>query len=116
VGSHYTGLISDPRAWRGVESDLLYLQWGQNQESDLSHYELFRAETPEFELDEKTFVAKVEPGPYATVPYEDKGLKPHTTYFYRVLAVDKDGHRSEPSELCIGITHEPFVKPVATKP
>ena len=30
VGSHYTGLISAPRAWRGDTSDMLYLQWGQN--------------------------------------------------------------------------------------
>jgi len=111
VGSRYTGLISDPRAWRGTESDLLYLQWGQNQETDLSHYELYRGDTPDFEVCEKTFVAKVEPGPYVVVPFEDRGLKPHTAYFYRVLAVDRDGRKSEPSELCKGITHEPFKPP-----
>ena len=63
VGNVYTGLISDPKAWRGDEPDTLYLQWGQNLESDLSHYELFRNEVPEFELDDNSFVAKVAPRP-----------------------------------------------------
>ena len=106
VGLHYTGLISGLRAWRGVEKDLLYLQWGQNMESDLSHYELYRGETPGFKVSEKYFVAKVEPGPYVIVPYEDRGLKPHTAYYYRVIAVDRDGNKSEPSDLCVGTTRE----------
>jgi hypothetical protein len=135
VGSVCRGLIGDPRAWRGDEPDTLYLQWGQNAESDLSHYELYRGDTPDFELSEKTFVAKVEPGtsnqpvccnsaliparcgstalaaaqpPYVVVPFEDKGLKPHTTYYYRVRAVDRDGHKGAPSEVCLGVTREPL--------
>ncbi len=107
VGTAYTGLISDPRAWRGDEPDTLYLQWGQNIEPDLSHYEVYRSETPDFELNETTFLAKVEPGPYVVVPYEDKGLRPHTAYYYRVRAVDRDGHRGPPSEVCRGVTREP---------
>lgn len=107
VGTARTGLISDPRAWRGDEPDTLYLQWGQNSESDLSHYELYRSETPDFEVHETTFLAKVEPGPYVVVPYEDKNLKPHTAYYYRVRAVDRDGHKGQPSEVCRGMTREP---------
>ena len=106
VGNVYTGLISDPRAWRGDEADTLYLQWGQNLESDLSHYELFRSETPEFALDDNSFLAKVDPGPYVVVPFEDKGLKPHSPHYYRVRAVDRDGHRGEPSDVCRGVTRE----------
>jgi hypothetical protein len=107
VGSLYTGLIGDPRAWRGDEPDTLYLQWGQNRESDVSHYELYRGDTPGFELGENTFVAKVEPGPYVVVPFEDKGLQPHTSYYYRVRAVDRDGHKGQPSDVCRGVTREP---------
>lgn len=107
VGSVTTGLISDPRAWRGDEPDVMYLQWGQNQESDLHHYELYRGDRPDFEPDETTLVAKVEPGPYVVVPYEDRGLKPHTTYYYRVRAVDKDNHEGQMSEVCPGTTREP---------
>ncbi|NLS96953.1 MAG: hypothetical protein GXX96_32855 [Planctomycetaceae bacterium] len=106
VGSVYTGLISDPRAWRGDEPDTLYLQWGQNQEPDLSHYELYRGDRPDFPLNDAGFLARVEPGPYVVVPYEDKGLKPHATYYYRVRAIDRDGHKGEPSELCVGTTRE----------
>jgi len=108
VGSVYTGLIGDPKAWRGDEPDTLYLQWGQNTESDLSHYELYRGDTPDFELGERTFVAKVEPGPYVVVPFQDKKLKPHTTYYYRVRAVDRDGHKGAPSKVCEGVTREPL--------
>ncbi len=106
IGSVYTGLITDPRAWRGDEPDTLYLQWGQNGESDLSHYELYRGDSSDFQLDESTFVAKVEPGPYVVVPFEDKGLKAHTEYFYCVRAVDRDGHKGELSDVCCGVTRE----------
>ena len=107
IGAVYTGLISAPKAWRGDDPDLLYLQWGQNIETDLSHYEVYRGDTPDFKLGETTFVAKVEPGPYVVVPFEDKGLKPHTAYYYRVRAVDRDGHKGKPSEVCRGVTREP---------
>ena len=106
VGSIYTGLIADPRAWRGDEPETLYLQWGQNTESDLSHYELYRGDIPDFEHSENTFVAKVGPGPYVVVPFEDKGLKPYTAYYYRVRAVDHDGHKGQPSDVCRGVTRE----------
>lgn len=106
VGTAYTGLISDPRAWRGDEPDILYLQWGQNTESDLSRYELYRGTPPSFELKATTFVAKVEPGPYVVVPFEHKGLQPHTEYYYRVRAVDRAGHKGPPSEVCVGVTRE----------
>ncbi len=107
VGAAYTGLVSAPRAWRGDEPDVLYLQWGRNIEPDLSHYELYRGERPDFELNETAFLAKVEPGPYVVVPFEDRGLQPHTAYYYRVRAVDRDGHKGQPSEVCRGLTREP---------
>ena len=111
VGTAYTGLISTPKAWRGDSPDTLYLQWGQNVESDLSHYELYRDNTPDFAAGEKTFVAKVEPGPYVVVPFEDTGLQPHTAYFYRVRAVDLGGHKGDLSDVCSGVTREPAVTP-----
>ena len=107
VGSHYSGLISAPRAWRGDTSDMLCLQWGQNRERDLSHYELYRGDKPDFVVGPASLIARVPPGPYVTVPFEDKGLKVHTAYYYRVLAADQAGHASEPSGLCEGITREP---------
>ncbi len=110
VGAFYTGLIDAPHAWRGDTSDMLYLQWGQNQESDLSHYELYRGDHADFALCKERFLSKVSPGPYVTVQYEDKGLKTHTAYYYRVVAVDRDGNKGEPSDVCEGITREPTAK------
>lgn len=106
VGIVYTGLISAPRAWRGDTPDLLYLQWGQNREPNLSHYELFRSRSPDCPASDKTLVAEVPPGPYVVVPFTDQGLKPHTKYYYRVRAVDRDGRKGPPSEVCVGITRE----------
>ncbi len=106
VGLIYTGLITTPRAWRGDDPDTLYLQWGQNTESDLSHYEVYRGDTPDFELSESTFLAKVEPGPYVVVSFVDKGLPSHSTHYYRICAVDRDGQRGQPSDVCRGVTRE----------
>jgi len=107
VGSVYTGLVDAPRAWFGDNGDMLYLQWGQNREPSLSHYELYRGDTPDFLIGAQTFVAKVDPGRWrTTVRYEDKGLQANTVYYYRVLAVDADNNKSEPSDLCKGMTRE----------
>jgi len=106
VGSRYTGLIDTPHAWRGDEPTILYLQWGQNPERDLSYYELCRGDTPDFAPGESNRVAVVQPGPYVTVPYEDKGLKPNTAYDYRVRAVNRAGVAGPWSDLCKGVTRE----------
>lgn len=107
VGIYCTGLISTPRAWRGDSDNILYLQWGQNEEKDIAYYELFRSEKSDFDLDNETFVSKVEPGPYVIVPFEDKDLRPNTAYYYRVRAVDYLGHKGEPSDVFKGCTLEP---------
>ena len=106
VGIFETGLISTPRTWRGDDDTILYLQWGQNKEKDIACYELFRSEKKNFELTYENLVAKIEPGPYVTVPFEDTGLKPYSKYYYRVRAVNKKGYRGEPSELFQGTTSE----------
>jgi hypothetical protein len=107
VGAAYTGLISDPRAWRGDKPDTLYLQWRRNTDSDVRYYELFRSETADSELAENTLLATVQPGSYVVVPFEERGLKPDTPYYYRVRAVDRDGRKGQPSDVCRGVTHEP---------
>ena len=106
IGSLYTGLVTEPKAATGEADDLLYLEWGQNMESDFSHYELYRSTQSGFTPDEKTFVANVERGDYRMGLYADRGLGEHTTYYYRVRAVDKAGHKSQFSPEFSGTTKE----------
>jgi hypothetical protein len=82
--------------------------WGQNIESDLSHYELYRSEEPGFTPDEATFVADIEPGPYCVGLRDDRGLKVFTAYYYRVRAVDTDGNKGEFSDEFSWTTREPY--------
>lgn len=107
IGSHYTGLITVPRAARGEEVGHLYLLWGRNTEEDLSHYKLYRSEISGFTPDEATFVADILQEPEFVVGrYVDKGLKEHTPYYYRVCAVNKSGQTSPMSDEFCGITKE----------
>lgn len=107
IGSHYTGLITAPRAARGEDAGHLYLLWGRNTEEDLSHYKLYRSEESGFAPNESTFVADILQEPEFVVGrYVDKGLKEHTAYYYRVCAVNKAGQRGEMSEEFCGITKE----------
>ena len=94
VGYHDNGLVSAGCAWRGDRSNTLHVLWGQNREPDLAHYQLYRGRTPDFAASAKTLVADVPPGPFVVVSYDDTGLEPDTTYYYRVRAIDKDGNAS----------------------
>ncbi|MDO5580914.1 MAG: glycoside hydrolase family 38 C-terminal domain-containing protein [Planctomycetia bacterium] len=106
IGSVYTGLITNPKAVHGEEDGQLYLIWGQNTESDLSHYELYRSEKSGFKPNAETFLTKVGPGEYRVGLKEEKGLKHHTRYYYRVRAVDQKGHKGKFSEEFSGLTRE----------
>ena len=99
IGSHYTGLITAPRAARGEDVGHLYLLWGRSMDEDLSHYKLYRSEVSGFTPDETTFVADVfQEEEYVVGRYVDKGLKEHTPYYYRVCAVNKNGKQGPMSE------------------
>ena len=106
LGAVYTGLITTPCAACGEKSGQLYLLWGQNIESDLSHYELHRSGKPGFRPSKSTFLAAVEPGVYRVGRYEDTGLKTHTVYYYRVRAVNKAGKAGPWSDVFSGVTRE----------
>ena len=108
IGYVITGLVTKPRAVSGDEFDQLYLEWGQNRESDLDHYELVRGETPDFKPQPSRHIANVEPGLWRIVRYEDRGLKTFTRYYYRVRAVDQEGNCGPWSDVFSAVTREPY--------
>ena len=79
-------------AWQEVENAVQYaIYWGT---------------LAEFQPDDSTFVTQVEPGIYRVGRYEDSGLKVHTRYYYRVRAIDRDGHAGTFSDEFSAITRE----------
>jgi hypothetical protein len=107
IGSFETGLVTLPETAHGDNPNQLYLIWGQNTESDISYYELYRSEIKGFVPDFNNFVSKIKPGQYRVVAFEDTGLKSFTQYYYRVRAVDKSGNTGEMSPEFTGRTREP---------
>ena len=132
IGLVDTGLVTSPRAVHGEKNGQLYLEWGQNRESDLSHYELYRNDSPFYTpeekkkigdvgsnptgesiadiLNEKMKVADVPPGEYAVALYIDLGLENSKRYYYRVRAVDKDGNKGPFSKVFSAQTRKPNTK------
>lgn len=106
IGEFYTGLITEPKAFRGENDGQLYLLWGASKEPNLSHYKLFRGETADFIADDSTHVADILPEEYVVGRYVDTDLKTHTEYFYRLCAVNTDGICGELSDVFSGITKE----------
>jgi len=92
IGSKYTRLISDLCAARGEDYGHIYVLWGAVCEDDLAGYNVYRSEYECFTADENSLVAFVKPEEYCVGRYVDKGLKHHSKYYYRVCAVDKNGH------------------------
>lgn len=99
IGAVYTGLIDHPRAARGELPGRMYLLWGRCMEKDLSHYEVYRGESPSFACTGETLLARVKQEKYCVGRYVDDGLRVGRVYYYRVCAVDKNGNRGPLSEV-----------------
>jgi len=76
------------------------LNWADNDDSDLSHYNVYRAQG--------------EGGPYMSVAsdltdssYSDMGLTASTTYYYVVRAVDTSNNESGNSSVALARTDDP---------
>ena len=81
-----TGLTAVPGPGEGE----IYLSWNANPEPDIDRYLLERSTAPDFEPGSEPFE---EPA----VSYQDSGLVPGDTYYYRVSAIDETGNQSDPS-------------------
>lgn len=106
IGQFYTGLITEPKAVCGENDGQLYLLWGANRETNLSHYKLFRGEFADFIADDSTHIADVLPEEFVVGRYIDTNLKSHTEYFYRVCAVNENGVCGEISNVFSATTKE----------
>jgi hypothetical protein len=87
-----------------VSSSQINLNWADNGESDLDHYNVYRSMT--------------SGGPYALIDdnvtssdYSDTGLAASTTYYYVVTAVDTSANESVKSNEASDTTESPPDKP-----
>jgi hypothetical protein len=81
------------QAW-AVEPWVAYrvqLNWADNAEADLDHYDVFRA--PDVGGAAGTY-EQINASDVAVSQYEDAGLPRHEAYWYRVRAVDDAGQES----------------------
>ncbi|MFM8535192.1 MAG: fibronectin type III domain-containing protein, partial [Acidimicrobiia bacterium] len=68
--------------------DTLFVYWRKNTEPDVASYRVFRGESPDFSLASREPVAVLPATAYFLQLFHDSGLKPNTTYYYRVQPVD----------------------------
>ncbi len=75
--------------------DDISLQWTENSEIDFSHYNLYKSQEVQTEVDIITLTDNF---------YSDLGIEDGVIYNYYVTAVDIDGNESEPTEILRGAT------------
>ena len=83
-------------------STQLNLAWTANTESDLNHYNVYRGTTAGFAV---TLDTTTPVGTPTTNSYQNTGLSPSTTYYYKVSAVDNAGNIGPLSAERSGITN-----------
>ena len=71
------------------------LKWNASVNADLSHYNIYRANFPDFSIDSIYFKGKVF-APDTT--YIDSLIQNNNTYYYQITAVDTTGNESDPSD------------------
>ena len=76
--------------------DKVILIWRTNPEPDVVRYEIYRSQERNFPIDEAYFIGSVDkPEPLARQLYFDEAVVPGQSYYYRLVAVDKDGYKSD---------------------
>ncbi|MGE5456952.1 MAG: fibronectin type III domain-containing protein [Methanococcaceae archaeon] len=89
------------RNWN--DSISVFLSWAPNNEGDIAGYEVFRSTSPDFIPGSESQVG------FATLPTfsDTKNLNLYTTYYYKLIAVDKGGLKSSAgpasSDMILGI-------------
>ncbi len=80
------------------------LTWRSSADTDVTNYEIHRSERPDYKPGPTSLIHVVEkPESYHRQLYVDTDVRPRTSYFYRIVAVDGDRQRS-PSSAVSSIT------------
>jgi len=72
-----------------AEQDSILVRWDKNPEADIESYILYRSKN-------KGSFSKIKALGLEETRYTDHDLKPESQYRYRMIAVDKDGLKSDP--------------------
>lgn len=87
-----------PTGFGGVKLDFvhgIYLFWNSNKEADLSHYNIYRSETSEFEPDSSSLIHSTIDSIYIDTEISEG------EYFYKLSAVDLSGNESEYADAAV---------------
>lgn len=74
-----------------AKKDCIFIEWNKNPEPDIKAYILYRSKN-------KGRWSKLLELNSSQTSYTDKNLKPELSYCYQIIAEDKDGLKSDPSE------------------
>ena len=74
-----------------VKKDCIFIKWNKNPEPDIKAYILYRSKN-------KGRWSKLLELNSSQTSHTDKNLKPELNYCYQIIAEDKDGLKSDPSE------------------
>ncbi|HEX5873923.1 MAG TPA: hypothetical protein VFY60_04695, partial [Pyrinomonadaceae bacterium] len=95
------------------------LRWRANTELDLAYYLLYRTDSLDAAQQPSTMLLhkQIEKHPTAPLMQFVDTVTPRITFYYRLVAVDISGNRSEPSELVAGQGYpEPPQPPTLSPP
>lgn len=84
------------------------LNWLQNIENDFSHYKIYRSETALFVPDASTELDSV-----TDIYYYDEAVVAGTTYYYKLIAYDRGGKASDPTNV---VSDTPLPEPTLISP
>jgi fibronectin type 3 domain-containing protein len=80
-----------PALTASAEQGLILVRWEASTAPDIASYTIFRSKN-------RSDWSKVETVPASQRTYRDQDLKPDIEYRYRIIAEDKDGLQSDPTE------------------
>lgn len=89
-----------------IGSSQINLDWRDNTEDDLDHYNIYRSRTPGFTPGTSTLA-----GTSGGSSFSDTDLQAETTYYYKITAVDESMNESGPSSQVSATTLTPDPDP-----